>query len=134
MDLAQLGRAHQPVLVQLRLDESERQPRRPDLGHGHLAQQVRKAADMILVAVREDHRAHAGGPLAQVGQVRQDQVDAQMLVPRECQARVDHDDRAVALDRGHVLPDLAQAPEGDDAAAFRHPPQSTAVAKSTGLR
>ena len=33
LDLEQLGRAQQAVLVELRLDEAERQPRRPDLGH-----------------------------------------------------------------------------------------------------
>ena len=47
--LAQLGRAQEAVLVELRLDEPERQPRRPDLGHADLAQQVRQRADVILV-------------------------------------------------------------------------------------
>src|SRR5947209_17252534 len=41
VDLAQLGRAQQPVLVELRLDEAERQASRPDLVHPHLAHQVR---------------------------------------------------------------------------------------------
>ena len=58
VDLAQLGRAQQAVLVELRLDEPERQPRRPDLAHAHLAQQVRQRADVILVRVGEDDRAH----------------------------------------------------------------------------
>ena len=39
---AQLGRAQQPVLVELRLDEAEREARAPDLVHLHLAHQVRQ--------------------------------------------------------------------------------------------
>ena len=58
VDLAQLGRAQEAVLVELRLDEPERQPRRPDLADAHLAQQVRQPADVVLVRVREHDRAH----------------------------------------------------------------------------
>ncbi len=39
--LSQLGRTQQAVLVELRLDEAERQSRRPDLRDLHLAQEVR---------------------------------------------------------------------------------------------
>ena len=42
VDLPQLRGAQKPVLVQLRFDEPERQPRRPDLIHAHLAEQVRQ--------------------------------------------------------------------------------------------
>jgi hypothetical protein len=59
--LLQLGRPEQPVLVELRLDEPERQPRGPDLRHAHLAQEVRQRADVILVPVREDDCADARG-------------------------------------------------------------------------
>ena len=52
--LAQLRGAQQAVLVELRLDEAEREPRGPDLGNRHLAHEVRQRADVILVAVRED--------------------------------------------------------------------------------
>ena len=61
VDLAQLGGAQQAVLVELRLDEPERQPRRPDLAHAHLAQQVRQRADVVLVRVREDDGADLAG-------------------------------------------------------------------------
>jgi hypothetical protein len=52
----------EPVLVELRLDEAERQPGGPDLGDAHLAQEVRKRTDVIFVSVRE----HDGADVALV--------------------------------------------------------------------
>ena len=77
---------------------------------------------MILVAVREDDRPDLVGVIPQVAEVREDEVDAEVLVPREGEPGIDDDDRAVALVDGHVLPDLAEAPEGDDPAAVSHGP------------
>jgi hypothetical protein len=54
----------QPVLVELRLQEPERQPRAPDLRHVHLSHQVRERAHVILVGVRQQHRPNA--TLAQI--------------------------------------------------------------------
>ena len=120
MDLQELGRTHDALLVEFRLDEPERQPRCPDLGDRHLPQKVREAADVVFVAVRQHDGADAGGALAEVREIRQDEVDAEMLVPGEREARVDDDDRPFAFDRGHVLSDLAQAAQGDDPAGIRH--------------
>ena len=53
---------------------------------------------------------------AQVGKVRQDEVDAEVLVAREREPGVDDDDGAVGLVHGHVLADLAEAAERDDPA------------------
>ena len=91
--LAQLGGAQEAVLVELRLHEPEREARRDDLSHPHLAQEVRERADVVLVAVREDDGAHACLALAQVREVREDEVDAEVLVAREREACVDDDDR-----------------------------------------
>src|SRR5437764_244773 len=74
-----------------------------------------RSDDVILVAVREDHRPHLGRALAQVGVVGQHEVDAQMLVARERETGVDHDDLAAELEGGHVLADLAEAAERNDA-------------------
>ena len=75
---------------------------------------------MVLVAVRQDHRAH--GPLAvgEVAEIREDQVDAEVLVPRERKARIDDDRLAVSLVDSHVLADLAEAAEGDDPSGSGH--------------
>ncbi len=114
--LLQLGDAQQAVLVELRLHERERQPRREDERHAHLAHQVRKGADVILVPVREHDRSHHLLPIPQVPEVGKDEIDTEMLVSREGEPGVDHDDRSVRLVDGHVLADLAEAPERDDAA------------------
>ena len=115
LDLAQLGRAQQAVLVELRLDEAERQPRRPDLRNLHLAHQVRERADVVLVRVGEHDRPNLPGPVAQVREVGQDEVDAEMLVPRERKPGVDDEASPLVLEDGHVLSDLAEAAERDHA-------------------
>ena len=114
--LAQLRLAQEPVLVQLRLHETERQPGGDDDGHVHLAHQVRQPADMVLVAVREHDGADHRLALLQIRDVAEHEVDAEVLVAREREAGVDDDDRIVRLVDGHVLPDLAQPAERDDPA------------------
>ena len=113
VDLAQLGGAQQAVLVELRLDEPERQPRRPDLAARHLAHQVRQRADVILVRVGE-HDARTS-LVAEVAEVGEDQVDAEVLVAREREPGVDDDLSSADLEDGHVLADLAEAAERDHA-------------------
>ena len=108
------------MLVQLRLDEAERQTGRPDLVDANLAQQVRQRTDVVLVRVREDDRTHRSLALTQVGEVREDQVDAQVLVPREGESGVDDDRVAPVLVDGHVLADLPEAAERNDSQRFRH--------------
>ena len=53
----------------------------------------------------------------EVGDVGQDEVDAEVLVAREREPGVDDDDVAAVLVDGHVLADLAEAAERDDAQA-----------------
>ena len=114
-ELAQLGRAQQAVLVQLGRDQLERELRGPHLGHAHLAQEVRQPADVVFVPVREHDGAHPVGAVLEVAEVRQHEVDAEMLVAREGQACVDDDDVLVQLEDGHVLADLTEPAEGNDA-------------------
>ena len=120
LDLDQLGAPQEPVLVELRLHEPEREARRPDLGNLDLAQEVRERADVVLVPVGEHDGTQVSLTVAQVIEVGQDEVDAEVLVPREGQSGVDDDDPLVAFDDGHVLADLAQAAERDDPCAPRH--------------
>ena len=112
-DLAQLGGAQQAVLVELRLHEPERQAGGPDLADRHLAHQVRQAADVILVRVGEDDAQDVLS--VEVAEVRQDQVDAEVLVAREREAGVDDQQLAGDLEDGHVLADLAEPAERDHA-------------------
>ena len=90
----------------------ERQLRRDHLVAVHLAEQIRQPTDVVLVPVREDDRVDAA--VAQVADVRQDEVDAEMLVPGEREARIDDDDLVAMLVNSHVLADLAEAAQWDD--------------------
>jgi hypothetical protein len=119
VDLYEL-RVAQPVLVQLRLHEPERESGRPDLRHAHLAQEIGQRPDMIFVPVRQDDRSNAIAPLAQVLEVRQYEIDAEVLVAREREARVDDDDAALGLYDHHVLADLAQAAKRDETGRSGH--------------
>ncbi len=103
------------MLVELRADHLHGQRAAVDGRHGvvpDLAQQVGQCADVVLVAVGEHDRLDVLGPLAQVGEVRQHQVDSELVRRREHQAGVDDDDPPLVLDDGHVLADLAQPAEG----------------------
>ena len=75
---------------------------------------------MVLVPVRDDEGVDVIFVLTQVGEVRQHEVDAEVLVSREGKARVDDDDALVAFDHHHVLPDLAQAAERDQSRGTGH--------------
>ena len=70
---------------------------------------------MVLVAVGEDDRLDVVGAVAQVGEVGQDEVDAEHLGGRELEPGVDDDDLAAVFDDRHVLADLPQPAERDDA-------------------
>ena len=120
VDLDELGVAQEAVLVQLGLDHAEREPRAPDLAHADLAHDVGQRADVILVAVREDHGVDAARGLAQVCEVGQHEVDARHLVAREREAAVDQHAALALLDHAEVVADLAEAAERDDAYEIAH--------------
>src|SRR6185437_14326505 len=73
-----------------------------------------QSADVILVAVGDHDRLDVLGPVAQIAEIREHQVDTEHVGGREAQPGVDHDDPAVVLDDRHVLPDLAQPAERQD--------------------
>ena len=102
------------MFVELRLHEPEREARGPDLLNRDLAQEIRQRPDVVFVPVREDDGANRPLPLAQVREVRKDQIDTQVLVAGEREACVDDDRIVAALVDHHVLPDLAEAAQGND--------------------
>ena len=116
--LDELGRLREPVLVELRLDQAESETRGHDRLDLDLAQEVREAADVILVAVRQDDRPDATS--LEVADVREQQVDAEVLVAREGEAGVDDEQLPARLVHGHVLAHLAEAAERDDAKGLAH--------------
>ena len=73
------------------------------------------------MTVRDHDRLDVVDARAQVGEVGQHEVDAELLGGREAQARVDDDDPTAVLDDGHVLADLAHASQREDAQGAAHP-------------
>ncbi len=67
-----------------------------------LAQQVRHAADVVLVAVGEDHGHDVVQPVPDRGEVRQDHVHAGLGLLGEQYAAVDDEQFARVLEDGHV--------------------------------
>src|SRR5438477_502672 len=65
-------------------------------------------------------RPQGGLEIGQVREVGQHQIDAEVLVAREREARVDDDDLAVGLEDGHILADLAEAAKRDDPGGSGH--------------
>ena len=108
-------RVLEAVLAQLRLDQRQRQRRAVDRAVDE-RHHVRHAADVILVAVRQHERGDAP-LLLQVGQVRNDPIDAQQFGIGEHDARVDDDGRLAPGERQHVHAELAETAERDD---FEH--------------
>ena len=114
IDLLQLRDVQEPVLVELRLDEPERQLRPPDLRDADRPHQIRQRAYMVLVRMREEQGADLTVVLLQVPEVREDQVDPEVLVAREGEPCVDDHDLAADLVDHHVLAHFAEAAERDD--------------------
>ena len=103
-----------PVLGELALDQRQGQPRADERDVGLLPQQVRHAADVVLVAVREHEGVDVVPAVPQVVEVRQDQVDAGLLGLGEEHPAVDDQQPAAVLEHGHVATDLADPAESDD--------------------
>ena len=103
------------VLLELRLDERERQLGADERDVLAQAQQVRHGTDVVLVAVREDDRLDVVEPVLDVLEVGQDQVDAGLVVLGEQDAAVDDEQTAGVLEDGHVAADLSEPTQCDDA-------------------
>ena len=88
-------------------------------GHRQVAQQEGQAAGVVLVAVGQDHRFDGVGPVAQVRQVREHEVDAGHVGLGEHDPAVEDDDAAVELDARAVAADLPEAAQEDDANRIR---------------
>ena len=102
------------VLLELRLEEREREAGADDGDVRPLAQQVGHAADVVLVAVREHDRVDLVETVPDPGEVGQDHVDAGLVLLGEEDAAVDDEQPAGVLEDRHVAADLAQTAQGND--------------------
>jgi hypothetical protein len=73
---------------------------------------------MVLVRMRQHDRAYR--LVVEVAEVRQDHVDAEVLVARERHAGVDDDALVAQFEHRHVLAHLAEPAEGDHAQHVSH--------------
>ena len=108
------------VLAQLRAHEAERQLGAVDRHVRKVAQDVGQRAHVVLMRVREEDAAHLRLVVLQVGDVGDDEVDAEHLLVGEHQAGVDDDHVVALLDGHHVLADLANTAERDHAKRVSH--------------
>ncbi len=103
----------QPVLFETPFHQRQREGRAVH-GNVDLAQQERHRADVVLVAVRQNERAHVLAVLFQIGEIGCNDVDAQQLGVRKHHAGVHHDDVVAVADGHGVHSKLAQAAERDE--------------------
>ena len=103
------------VLLDLVAEQAAGQGARVDRHARELGQDVRQAADVVLVGVGDQERLDVGAALLEVGDVGDDEVDAEHLLVGEHEPAVDDDDVVAVLEDVHVLADLAHPAERDDA-------------------
>ena len=112
-DVARLDR-HQarsmrhPVLVELGLDERQRQRRAVERAVDE-GQHVGDRADVVFVAMRQYESLDLAASRRQIGEVRDDQVDAGQFGVGEHRTGVDDDGGVSTRDRHHVEAELAEA-------------------------
>ena len=103
------------MLLELRLDERERQAGADEGDVALELQQVRNRADVVFVTVRQDEPDDVVEARLDRLEIRQDQVDTRLVLLGEEHAAVDDEELALVLEDGHVAADLAETAEGEDA-------------------
>ena len=103
------------VLLDLVAEEAAGQGAGVDRHARELREHVGQGADVVLVGVGDEERLDLGAVLLEVGDVGDDEVDAEHLLVREHESAVDDDDVVAVLEDVHVLADLPHPAERDDA-------------------
>jgi hypothetical protein len=105
------------VLLELGVDERQRELGADQGDVAPLAEQVRHPADVVLVPVGEHDRHDVVQPVPDGGEVGEDDVDAGLVLLGEEDPAVDDQQLAVVLEHRHVAADLAEPSERDHAQA-----------------
>ena len=103
------------MLLALGFNESQRELGTNQRNVGAELQQIRHAADMILVAVGKHQSLDLVETILDVVEVRQNQIDTRLLLFGEKHTAVDEQQVAVVFDHVHVTADFAQATKRHDA-------------------
>ena len=112
-DLVEDGAGGQAVFLKFIFDEADGQPGGVDR-HIEFFEQVRQAADVVLVPVGDEQALDAVLVLQHVGEIGDDQINTEHIGIRENQAAVDQDHIALAFIQGDVFADFAQAAQRAD--------------------
>ena len=110
-NLAQIGVVKQSVLFQLVFDIGQGEFRAPD-GHVQFAQNPGQGADVVFVPVGQDDAAHPLPVFDQIGNIGDNNVDAQQFGFGKHQAGIDDDDVVTPANGHAVHSELAQAAQG----------------------
>ncbi|CAB4935134.1 unannotated protein [freshwater metagenome] len=102
-------------LLELGSQEMQRQPRRDDGNVATLAQQIRDAADVVLVPVRQNDGNDVVEAIPDATPVGEDDVDAGLMLLGKQHAAVDDEQLSVEFEDGHVPADLAETARRDHA-------------------
>ena len=103
----QLGRGQQAMLIQLVFDQADGQACGVHR-HGALAQKIRQAADMVFVAVGDDHALDLFTVLLDKSEIGDHQINAVHILVGEDRAAVHQQHIALALVQGDVFAHFAQ--------------------------
>ena len=101
------------MLLQLQLDDAGGQACGVD-GASELLHGVGNAADMVFVAMRQEHTAYFVLVFDKIGHIGNDQINAIHLIVREAETAVNDDDILAVFKHGHILADLIQTAKRDD--------------------
>ena len=112
-NLDQLGVIEQPMLFEFALDVGEREFGAVDR-NVQLGKDRGQSANVIFMTMREDDGTNMITVLEQIGDVGNDDIDAQEFGFGEHQSGVDDDDVIGPADGHAVHPELAQAAERND--------------------
>src|SRR4029078_1877514 len=102
------------VLAELGVEEGKGQLGADERDVAALAEEVRRGADVGLVAVGQDQRLDLVEAVPDRVEVGKDQVDARVVLLGEEDATVDDEKAAVVLEDGHFAPALTEPAERVD--------------------
>ena len=101
------------VLLELEVHQRKRQLRAVQ-GHGHLTQHIGCSADMVLVAVGEQHAADALAVFDEIGHVRDDKIHTQHVFLGEDGPAVHHHHILAVFNDGDVLAKFIHTAQWDN--------------------
>ena len=104
----------EPVLGELVFDYPQCQ-RRAVYRYIKLLEHIRDSADMVLVTVRQQYAAHLFAVSREVRNVGNDKVNTGHVLLRKAHTAVDYHDIRAELEGCHILADLAETTERDNA-------------------